>query len=470
MKKVAAALALLVALLLGSSGASAMPSEAELRSDPQLQNYRVGNILKVRGDEQRGYEVTFDYMDDNSVIQQSTVAVSRYHRTENVAPEEGGRFWKSPLISQPRDAYSLKRPAGSTTVAAAEMPASLPKFSKGVAWGIVAVSLRTGKVVRGKVTPSGADNRAGQQPATVIFEEPVDPDSRLLASDRWYNNTIFGRKRGELTIWNPGTAKWEKLVGGMWLERDPAHLALIAQTYGAPLEQIQHATVTPTETEQIPRRLGWQKVASPDGVRYTPVDLAIFKKFYAQPSLVRWHQRFANNGGLAIGIPPEPIGAAINVGVAALTATFDTRHNIPCLSTLRGGQSRFERDQAFYEGGGALTSRDFARARAEVSRMAGGQMSFEGVLAEISPASPTGYPQVYDWPGFWLEPKRVEIPMGVGWGREPNLRTNFSYWSSALRLFGGEVAPNATLFWGPGAKFGRYDFETATHFQGRGRS
>jgi len=425
-------------------------------------------------------------MDQEAHFLTDTVNLSKYHRSDNIAPEEGGRYWKSSLITKPRDAYSLKRPAGKATVVVAVMPASLPKFSKGATWGVVAVSPSSGKIIRGKITPAGPDGKNGQQPAVVVFEEPVETDSRLLASDRWYDNRLFGRKRGELVIWNPATASWQKLVGGMWLERDPTHLALIAQTYGAALEEVQHTTLNPTEAEQVSKKLGWKKVASPDGVRYTPVDIQVFKKLYAKPSLVRWHQRFANSGGLAIGIPPQPVGAALNVGVAAITATLDTRHNVPCLSTLGGGQSRFERDQKFYESGGALYSRDFELikrqgvasiiASGKEGNFIGGSQNFrstgnaefENILAKIGPVSPTGYNQAYHYPSFWLEPKRVEWPSGGGMFRSPQLNTEYAFSNTYLHLFGGEIASNATLNWGPSHKADFWKYRTDAGYRGRG--
>ncbi len=487
MKRLVIAALAVVTLLFSSGGgvwaaaAGETLSEAEAEARLVEQGYRSVRVVSIRGD-----EVCFEFMDEQAHFRTDSVRLSKYHhRTDNIAPEEGGRYWKSPLVAKPRDAYSLKRPAGNATVATAVMPASLPKFSKGATWGIVAVSPSSGKIVRGKIVPAGADNRADQQPAVVVFEEPVEPDSWLLASDRWYNNRLFGKRRGEeLVIWNPGTASWQKLVGGMWLERDPAHLALVAQTYGVPLEKIQHAMATPTEAEQIPKKLGWQKVASPDGVRYTPVEIATFKKLYAKPSLVRWHQRFMNNGGLAIGIPPEPIGAALKVGIAALTATLDTRHNVPCLSTLGGGQSRFERDQRFFEGSGALTTHEFARAKAEAksqfvaslggplavsaSQRGAGRVEIGDILAKIQPVSPTGYMQTYNWPGFWLEPKRVEWPSGGGMFRSPVLDTEYAFSNTYLHLFGGEVAPNATLHWGPSHKIDHWRYCTSSGYKGGG--
>jgi hypothetical protein len=448
------------------------PKPIEVAEVKIMQSARKAPVKKI---ERRNY-----FCQQSGMFREEIVESSVYHRSDNTTPEEGGRYWKSPLITQPKDAYSLKRPAGNATVSTAVMPASLPKFSKGATWGVVAVNQESGKIVRGKITPSGPDSKNGQQPAVIIFEEPVEPGSKLVASDRWYNNSFFSRKRGELVIWNPGTAKWEKLSGGMWLERDPSHMALVAETYGADLESREHAVVTPTEGEQIPKRLGFTKVASPDGVRYTPVDIPVFKKLYAKPSLVRWHQRFANNGGLAIGIPPSPVGAAMNVGVAALTAFIDTKHNVPCLSTLKGGQDRFECDQKFYESGKALTTAASAQLKKGGKGKAGifsdvsysgrqntGQVGIGEILANIGPSSPT-YPQTYDWPGFWLEAKRAEWPSGAGMFRSPSINTEYAFSNSYLHLFGGEVAPNATLHWGPSHKIDYWKYCTSSGYKGRG--
>jgi|GEM_PF-2559803 len=460
---------------------SSVQSEAQMPEPKKLQEVRVvpsnENINRkapVKKIEKRSY-----YCQQSGMFREEVVETSVYHRSDNTTPEEGGRYWKSPLITQPKDAYSLKRPAGKATVTTAVMPASLPKFSKGATWGVVAVNQESGKIVRGKITPAGPDSKNGQQPAVIVFEEQVEPGSKLIASDRWYNNSFFSRKRGELAIWNPGSARWEKLSGGMWLERDPSHMALVAETYGADLESREHAVVTPTEAEQIPKRLGFTKVASPDGVRYTPVDIPVFKKLYAKPSLVRWHQRFANNGGLAIGIPPSPVGAAMNVGVAGLTAFIDTRHNIPCLSTLKGGQDRFECDQKFYESGKALTATAFAQlgksgkgkvgefSVSSAGRQNAGQVEVGEILSKISPSSPT-YPQTYDWPGFWLEAKRAEWPSGAGMFRSPSINTEYAFSNSYLHLFGGEVAPNATLHWGPSHKIDYWKYCTSSGYKGRG--
>ena len=485
MKKFFATAVLAAAVIVLLSGrtswaASETISEAEAISRLEAQGYRSPHVISIRGT-----EVRFEYMDQEAHFLSDTVNLSKFHRSDNIAPEEGGRYWKSPLVARPRDAYSVKRPSGKATVAVAALPASLPKFSKGVNWGIVAVSPSSGRIVRGKITPAGPDKKNGQQPAVVVFEEPVEADSRLLASDRWYDNRLFGRK-GELVIWNPATASRKKLVSGMWLERDPAHLALIAQTYGAPLEQVQHTNVSPTEAEQVSKKLGWKKVNSPDGIRYTPVDVPVFKKLYAKPSLVRWHQRFANNGGLAIGIPPQPVGAALNVGVAAITATFDTRHNVPCLSTLKGGLERFERDQRFYETGNALASSSATGGEIAAAQwgaaglgQAGGMVSsgisssnqaagIEDILAQINPTPPTGYCQAYDWPGFWLEPKRAEWPSGGGAFRSPQLRTEYAFSNSYLHLFGGEIASNATLHWGPAHKADFWKYRTDAGYRGHG--
>ena len=468
--------AAVIVLLSGRAGAASETtiSEPEAISRLEAQGYRSPRIIYIRGT-----EVCFEYMDQEAHFLTDTVNLSKFHRSDNIAPEEGGRYWKSPLVAKPRDAYSVKRPEGNATVAVAALPASLPKFSKGATWGVVAVSPSSGRIVRGKITPAGPDGRNGQQPAVVIFEEPVEAGSRLLASDRWYNNRLFGRKRGELVVWNPATTSWKKLVSGMWLERDPAHLALLAETYGASLEQVQHATVNPAEAEQVSKKLGWKKTQSPDGVRYTPVDIKAFKKLYAKPSLVRWHQRFANNGGLAIGIPPQPVGAALNVGVAAITATFDTRHNVPCLSTLKGGLERFERDQRFYETGNALASSSATGRGAAGQGQAGGMVSsgissssqaagIEDILAQIQLAPPTGYRQAYDWPGFWLEPKRAEWPSGGGVFRSPALNAEYAFSNSYLHLFGGEIASNATLNWGPSHKADFWKYRTDAGYCGRG--
>lgn len=471
MKKLTAAILAMVALLLVSSWARATSHGTPIREFV------------------RGGEKYYEFM--NSETSQYYEVLAReidspFRRPDNATPEERGRYWKSPLVTKTSDAYSVKKPAGNATVAMAVMPASLPKFSKGVAWGVVAVNKNSGKIVRGKITSASPDSKAGHQPAVIIFEEPVEAGSKLIASDRWYNNSFISDKRGELAIWNPRTASWQKLVGGMWLECDPAHMALVAETYGVCLNEVWHADATPVEAEQIAKKLGFTKVASPDGVRYTPVDIQTFKKLYAKSSLVRWHQRFLNNGGLAIGIPPEPVGAAINVGTAAIVATLDTRHNIPCLSTLGGGQSRFERDQKFYESGNALYSRDFEHikrqsaasiiASGKEGNFIGGGQNFcsagsaeiEDILAKIGPVSPTGYNQAYHYPGFWLEPKRVEWPSGGGMFRSPQLNTEYVFSNTYLHLFGGEIAPNATLHWGPAHKIDYWQYRTSSDYKGRG--
>ena len=417
---------------------------------------------------------------------------SKFHRADNAAPEEGGRYWKSTLISQVKDAYSVKKPVSrKTTITVAKLPASLPKFSKGVSWGVVAVNLKSGKITRGKVVAAGQDNKAGQQPAIVVFEEVVGSEAKVIASDRWYNN-YFGEKRGEIAIFNPHNAKWEKLMAGMFLERDPDFMALVVETYGTPLIEMESATVESSEVDQVAKKIGFKKLQTPDGVRYTPVDIPTFRKLYAQLSLVRGYQRFLNNGGLAIGIPPEPVGAGINVATAGLVAAFDRSHNIPCLSSLEGGMERFIADQKFYAEGNALTSSAFAKVKTgykEAARGIGstevassgydnnfvgerrGKAGFKSLLASIQSPSPTGYPRPWDYPSFWLEPKRVEAPFGGGCSRSGgpcHLKTEYWFSNTHLRLLGGEVAPNAVLKWGPAFKTSWWKYRTETGYSGRG--
>jgi hypothetical protein len=303
MKKIAAALFCLFALLLSSSGA--WGAEPIPSSEP--------GWYKCTGD---GQEKT---VSENSEV-------------------------KSPLINKVRDAYSVKRPeAKEVTVVVGKMPASLPKFSKGWSFGAVAVS-RNGKSVRGKIVPVGSDNRIGQVPAVAIFEDKVEADALILGSDRWFENSLLSEKRGEVVIFNLH-GRHTRLQGGMFLGKDEEYTRKMAIGYGNSVADLMACDMEISEVEAAAKKSGAKKLQTPDGSRYTPVDMAVFKKLYAQPALVSWWECFLNNGGIAIGIPPEPIGAAVNVGVAALTATFDTRHNIPwnASSWIRNSMNPVER-------------------------------------------------------------------------------------------------------------------------------
>jgi hypothetical protein len=476
MKKIAAALCFF-ALLLSSSG--------------------VWGAEPIPGSEPGWYQCTGDGQEKTVSEKSAKSPVVESPKTEATAAKPAAETKpssgevKSPLINKVRDAYSMGRPAAKeVTVVVGKIPASYLKFAKGHSIGTVAVGSK--KSVRGTTVPAGQDNKAGQVQSLTVFEEKFDDDSRIFCSDRWYNNSLLDdEKRGETVIFNL-SGRHEKLKGGMFLKNDAGYIGLVAKTYGTPAPELLYWTVEIQDLDRILRVVLHKKIRTPDGIRYTSIDIPVFKKLWAQPALTSFIGRFLNNGGAAIGIPPELVGTLTNVIVAVVTAFFDTRHNIPCLSTLKGGVERFELDQKFYESGGALTARDFERVKKESAAFAAGSGSglskkiesatstgggqnlrttgnaVEEVLAQIQPAPPTGYAQSYHWPGFWLEPKRVEWPSGGGMFQSPQLQTKYAFSNTYLHLFGGEVAPNATFHWGPSHKIDHWKYRTNSGYPGRG--
>ncbi|MFA5925531.1 MAG: hypothetical protein WC831_01225 [Parcubacteria group bacterium] len=461
----------------GSGGEVSEAASAE-KADPgvvrEWKNSRDGQIYQERLNQESGQFYT-------------ARKPNKWENPEN-GDREDGKLWKSPFCT-PRDSWSTKKPpqdSKKVTAVRGFIPTPALKFAKGKTMKAVAVNSGSGRIEDGFILPSGSDKN-GKLPVVVYFNSELTgsaSDWKIVSGDRFFNNAIGGDKRGELVVWGLEGTKYAKLQGGMYEEKDPEYMALVAETYGTSLDSLQRTSlINKGQLDGVIRAAGLNKYYVPmDGIRYA-ADRGELVEACKKPDRRRGYVRFADDGGLTIS--PEPIGMAMSAGSALFTSTVLRNHNTPCLSTETNGVELFEKDFAFWQSfrkdekvgaypNPAKSEKSYGQSYVrENNANIGGEIPYRQFVADVKGQGQTfndyiDLPQRIRW---WVDPKRVEIPIGGGISREPNLSGRFAWHNIALRPFEAELAPNVFLGVGPAAKFGWYEYQVhPSEFSGSGCS
>jgi len=472
-------------------------TEAKAKAKLEEMGYRSPEIRSIRGN-----EVNFDFIDENGLIRKGTHSLSKFHRSDNVTPEEGGKYWRSTLISDKVRSNGIGSPkASEVAVAKGIMPAAFPLASGGVAWGAVAVDTKTGKITRGQIVAANSSRRlpkdkiAGQ----LVFEESVSPDAYVICSDRRENNfpgipfvKKWMEKRGELVIWNPGDGRYHKMQAGMFLERDPEFMALMAKTYGTQIKELEGAAiVSAPRVEKMAQGLGYTKIKTPrHGVQYTPMEIPDYKRDYAKPALVRFWDRALDNG--LIQITDDPISAGVNAGIAITKAFVWPKHNIACIGNKKDKMGEFLTAQKALEEIAALEAKKTAAARksseAKVPVVASTSKDERRkflVVGNVQQARATSAldDQITEAELRFnrearklveknrenlVELKRVESPAGGGHSASPAVNSGYRFFINENRFLETELGSSTKAAIGFAARSEGYNYNCASGYKGGG--